>query len=218
MKISYNNPRNILETRSSSLLRCPLIPEISQNNPRKASWNISKILVGFLVVSLVLLLGILPKHLTKEDQPSSYHKEFSCLAELLYYEARSTGTKGMTAVAHVVQNRVHANGFPSTYCGVSHERNQFSFHKAIKHSKKHNKHITLERSRTADSKAFEQVLVVTQVTLDRRYNSPLKPSETTALPSFDASVLWYCTLSSNPPWASKFKEVYRDRYHKFFKK
>jgi len=197
MKISYNNPRNILE--------------ISQNNPRKSSWNISKILVGFLVISLVLLLGILPKHLTKEDQTSSYHKEFSCLAELLYYEARSTGAKGLTAVAHVVQNRVNAKGFPSTYCGVSHERNQFSFHKTNKHSKKRSKQHTPERSRTADNKAFEQVLVVTQVTLDRRYNSPLKPV-------FDASVMWYCTLSSNPPWASKFKEVYRDRHHKFFKK
>jgi len=211
MKISYNNPRNILET----------IPEISQNNPRKSSWNISKILVGFLVISLVLLLGILPKHLTKEDQPSSYHKEFSCLAELLYYEARSTGTKGMTAVAYVVQNRVNAKGFPSTYCGVSHERNQFSFHKTNKHSKKHNKkkeYMTLERSRTADNKAFKQVLVVTQATLDHRYNSPLKPS-IRVLPSyFDASVLWYCTLNSNPPWANKFKEVYRDGYHKFFKK
>jgi len=209
MKISYNNPRNILE----------IIPEISQKISRKSSWNIPKILVGFLVISCVLFLGILPKHLTKEDQPSSYHKEFSCLAELLYYEARSTGTKGMTAVAHVVQNRVHAKGFPSTYCGVSHERNQFSFHKAIKHSKKYNKHNTLERFRTADNKAFEQVLVVTQVTLDHRYNSPLKASVTHTLPSsFDASVMWYCTLSSNPPWASKFKEVYRDRHHKFFKK
>jgi len=205
MNISYNNPRNILG----------IISEISRNNPKKSSWNISKILVGFLVVSLVFLLGILPKHLTKEDQPSSYHKEFSCLAELLYYEARSTGTKGMTAVAYVVQNRVQAKGFPSTYCGVSHERNQFSFHKAIKHNKKHK---TPKRSRTADNKAFEQVLVVTQVTLDRRYNIPLKPS-TKALPSsFDASVMWYCTLSSNPTWANKFKEVYRDRYHKFFKK
>jgi len=204
MKISYNNPRSILE--------------ISQNNLRKSSWNILRILVGFLVISLVLLLGIIPKHLTKEDQPSSYHKEFSCLVELLYYEARSTGTKGMTAVAHVVQNRVKAKGFPSTYCGVSHERNQFSFHKAIKHSKKHNKHNTLERSRTADNKAFEQVLVVTQVTLDRRYNSPLKPLIKALPSSFDASVMWYCTLSSNPPWVSKFKEVYRDRYHRFFKK
>jgi len=201
MKISYNNPRNILE--------------ISQNNPRKSSWNILKILVGFLVISLVLLLGILPKHLTNEDQPSSYHKEFSCLAELLYYEARSTGAKGMTAVAHVVQNRVQAKGFPSSYCGVSHERNQFSFHKAIKHSKKYK---AGERSRTADNKAFEQVLVVTQVTLERRYNSPLKASNKVLPSSFDASVMWYCTLSSNPPWASKFKEVYRDRYHKFFKK
>jgi len=208
MKISYNNPRNILE----------ITPEISQNNPKKSSWNIPKILVGFLVISLVLLSGILPKHLTKEDQPSIYHKEFSCLAELLYYEARSTGARGMAAVAHVVQNRVNAKGFPSTYCGVSHERNQFSFHKAIKHSKKHNKHNTLERPRTADNKAFEQVLVVTQATLDRSYNSPLKPSNRVLPYSFDASVMWYCTLSSNPLWVSKFKEVYRDRYHKFFKK
>jgi len=186
-------------------------------NPRiilNKSWNNLRTFLKMSLVFSWISLGFLPSLLTTKDQTSIYHKEFTCLAELLYYEARSTGTKGMTAVAHVVQNRVYAKGFPNSYCLVSKQHGQFDFHKVIKHNKKHNKHklsAPIKALRTADSTSFEQILVVTQATLDRRYKAPLNQS-------FGASVLWYCTLSSNPPWASKFKEVYRDSHHKFFKK
>ena len=44
--------------------------------------------------------------------------EFDCLAEAVYYEARSESVRGQLAVAEVVLNRVQDPRFPKTICGV----------------------------------------------------------------------------------------------------
>ncbi len=45
-------------------------------------------------------------------------EEVNCLAEAVYYEARSEGTTGQMAVAEVVMNRVRDPRFPKTVCDV----------------------------------------------------------------------------------------------------
>jgi len=60
-------------------------------------------------------------------------QEHRCLAEAVYYEARSETKSGQQAVAEVVQNRVKSKHYPNTICGVVYqgaERStgcQFSF-------------------------------------------------------------------------------------------
>jgi hypothetical protein len=59
-------------------------------------------------------------------------RELDCLAEAVYYEARSESARGQAAVAQVVMNRVKKPGFPKTVCGVvfqgaRHPGCQFSF-------------------------------------------------------------------------------------------
>jgi spore germination cell wall hydrolase CwlJ-like protein len=44
--------------------------------------------------------------------------QLDCLAEAIYYEARSESLRGQLAVAEVVMNRVHDARFPKTVCGV----------------------------------------------------------------------------------------------------
>lgn len=54
-----------------------------------------------------------------------------CLSEALYFESRGEGTKGQTAVAEVILNRVDSAKFPNTVCGVVRQSNrrgcQFSY-------------------------------------------------------------------------------------------
>lgn len=56
-----------------------------------------------------------------------------CLAQAVYFEARSETTRGQLAVAQVVLNRVESRRYPSTICGVVFQnerlrhRCQFSF-------------------------------------------------------------------------------------------
>lgn len=61
--------------------------------------------------------GKLQKELfTREQDPEAY-----CLAENIYFEARSDSVAGQAAVADVVINRMHDDRYPSTICEVVHE-------------------------------------------------------------------------------------------------
>ncbi|MBJ3762173.1 cell wall hydrolase [Maribius pontilimi] len=52
-------------------------------------------------------------------QPSAKgDKQWACLAEALYFEARGETPKGQFAVAEVILNRVDSAQFPDTVCGV----------------------------------------------------------------------------------------------------
>jgi len=51
-------------------------------------------------------------------------REQRCLAEAIYFEARSEPEKGQAAVAQVVLNRVQSGLYPSTVCGVVFQNRQ----------------------------------------------------------------------------------------------
>ncbi|MEP0069841.1 cell wall hydrolase [Pyruvatibacter sp.] len=50
--------------------------------------------------------------------PAQLQREHLCLAEAVYFEARSEGAKGKLAVAEVVLTRVDDKRYPGTICGV----------------------------------------------------------------------------------------------------
>jgi hypothetical protein len=51
-------------------------------------------------------------------QPRRMKRELRCLAEAIYFEARSESQAGQAAVAQVVLNRVRSRLYPNTICGV----------------------------------------------------------------------------------------------------
>lgn len=70
---------------------------------------------------------------TDIETAQSEMREYMCLSEAIYYEARSEPRDGQRAVAEVVLNRVKSKHYPNSVCGVvyegSHRRNgcQFTF-------------------------------------------------------------------------------------------
>ncbi|MEM5516849.1 cell wall hydrolase [Henriciella sp. AS95] len=56
-----------------------------------------------------------PIHLDKAEDMS---RQMKCLAEAVYYEARSETTSGQLAVAEVIMNRVQDHRYPNTACDV----------------------------------------------------------------------------------------------------
>ena len=56
-----------------------------------------------------------PAHLKRAEEMSAQMK---CLAEAVYYEARSESTQGQIAVAEVIMNRVRDHRYPNSACGV----------------------------------------------------------------------------------------------------
>jgi hypothetical protein len=73
-----------------------------------------------------------PDYASLIDQDKAHSQE-RCLAEAIYFEARSEPEKGQAAVAQVVLNRVRSGLYPATVCGVvfqnrnRHDACQFSF-------------------------------------------------------------------------------------------
>lgn len=73
-----------------------------------------------------------PDFASRVDQDQSA-KEKRCLAEAIYFEARSEPEEGQAAVAQVVLNRVSSGLYPTTICGVVYQNRhrwracQFSF-------------------------------------------------------------------------------------------
>jgi spore germination cell wall hydrolase CwlJ-like protein len=65
--------------------------------------------------------------------PNAMDREQRCLAEAVYFEARSEPEEGQAAVAQVVLNRVKSGLYPSSVCGVVYQNRhrfmgcQFSF-------------------------------------------------------------------------------------------
>jgi N-acetylmuramoyl-L-alanine amidase len=49
-------------------------------------------------------------------------KQIECLARNMYFEAKSESDKGVSAVGFVTMNRVADGNFPSTICGVVHQK------------------------------------------------------------------------------------------------
>jgi spore germination cell wall hydrolase CwlJ-like protein len=65
--------------------------------------------------SLRNLMTFLPESLGAVEEKQT---ELDCLAQAIYYEARSEGPRGQVAVAEVVMNRVADSRFPNTVCDV----------------------------------------------------------------------------------------------------
>jgi len=173
-------------------------------NPRRILGNLGNIL-GTSLKTLVVSLGFLWSFTSSTDVPVEYHQELGCLQELLFYEARGTGTKGMTAVATVVKNRTNLKGFPSTYCGVSRQRFQFSFH-----GDKHNQKVNLSPY-SLDTAAFVLAGTTARDTLEERLVPPFNAA-------VEDHVLYYHAPAVKPSWAKRLKKVYQDQYHVFYKK
>ena len=71
-----------------------------------------------LGTSLIPRLGLDRPRYADLVNPDHLAREQRCLAEAVYFEARSEPAEGQAAVAQVVLNRVKSGLYPSTVCGV----------------------------------------------------------------------------------------------------
>jgi spore germination cell wall hydrolase CwlJ-like protein len=59
-----------------------------------------------------------------EEVNASTQRQLTCLAQNIYHEAGSESYNGKVAVAQVTVNRANSGNFPSTICGVVHQKTQ----------------------------------------------------------------------------------------------
>lgn len=125
--------------------------------------------------------------------------EHQCLAEAVYYEARSESRSGQLAVADVVKNRVSSKHYPNTICGVVYEGAhrpfacQFSF--ACDGS----------MDRAPQGKAWTRSRDIAQLSL------------TGFVPDMTKNSTHYHTIQIEPDWAETLEFKATIGFHKFYR-
>ncbi|XXK30142.1 cell wall hydrolase [Rhodobacteraceae bacterium nBUS_24] len=125
-------------------------------------------------------------------------KQWACLAEALYFEARGEEVKGQFAVAEVILNRVDSASFPSFPCGVVHQGTGRRF--ACQFTYDCDGRAEVIR----DQKAYIQVGKVAQIMLE---GAPRRLTK---------GALYYHTKSVNPKWARSFSKTVTIGSHYFY--
>ncbi len=125
--------------------------------------------------------------------------EHQCLAEAVYYEARSESRSGQLAVADVVKNRVKSKHYPNTICEVVYEGAhrpfacQFSF--ACDGS----------MDKTPANPAWQRAKDIAQLSL------------TGFVPDMTKNSTHYHTSEINPDWAETLEYKATIGFHKFYR-
>ena len=131
-------------------------------------------------------------------------KNFKCLTEAMYYEARGEPPEGILSVAHVILNRVKSKRYPNTVCKVVHQQLvegiwQFSY---LGHKEILNKPI--------NEKAMKKVKKIAKYAI-RMYKADIDNIKGSK---------YYHTTEVNPDWSRSDKLQYIGTFgfHKFYRR
>jgi cell wall hydrolase len=127
-------------------------------------------------------------------------KQWECLSEALYFEARGESVKGQFGVAEVILNRVDSPKFPNSVCKVVNQgtgngkyRCQFSYNCDGK------------SERITEPKAYQRVAKIATIMLNGEPRVLTK------------GATYYHTTAVNPSWASSFNQTALIGVHKFYR-
>lgn len=126
-------------------------------------------------------------------------KEWRCLAEALYFEARGESVMGQFAVAEVILNRVDSPNYPNSVCGVIHQGTGRKFQCQFTYTCDGHKEVISE------PRAFEQVGRVAHLMVNGAARSLTK------------GATHYHTKSVRPKWSRTYPRTATIGFHHFYR-
>ena len=127
-------------------------------------------------------------------------KEWACLTEALYFEARGETVKGQFAVGEVILNRVSSPSFPDTICGVINQGTGRKFSCQFTYTCDGRAEVIRE------PKAYQMVGKVAKMMID-------------GLPrTLTGGATFYHTKAVRPRWSRVFERTATIGFHHFYKK
>ena len=126
-------------------------------------------------------------------------KEWTCLTEALYFEARGEKVKGIFAVAEVILNRVDDARYPSSVCGVVNQGTGEKFRCQFTYT------CDGRPETIGDKRAYERVGKIAGAMLSGRTRYLTK------------GATHYHTKSVKPKWSRVFPRTTTIGYHHFYK-
>ena len=197
---------------------CPNLNNVVKSSTTKVILKVSTMVyqlknkLGIFCSLFIFILGIsFPSFLSIPSKSresggivvSEYHnKEFRCLVNTLYAEARSEPEEGIRAVMSVIYNRKKAKGYPNTFCGVILQDKQFSAFNSDKSLATK----PLKPIRELDKEAYRKVSSVAQEAVQGAFK-----------PVLDEDVLHYAHTKVKNKWTRKFERVIVLGNHSFYK-
>lgn len=111
-------PRASIETLTLEAVGTPVSVAMPLQHPLRQGDLSADYLIKDTLVGWKNLNGFSRDRRSHWVDAAAYQAELNCLAEAIYFEARSEGYSGQLAVAQVVLNRVDNSFYPDTVCGV----------------------------------------------------------------------------------------------------
>ena len=141
---------------------------------------------------------------TDRDSALLNAREQHCLAEAIYYEARSETTPGQKAVAEVILNRVESRVYPNTVCDVVYQGTERAKARRRKNCQfSFTCDGSMERH-TPRGRHWEKAQNLAAIALDRGFK-PLTQNAT-----------HYHTTAVNPVWAEHLQQTRQVGDHVFY--
>jgi len=122
-----------------------------------------------------------------------------CLAQNIYFEARSEPKAGKLAVAHVVLNRVDSRRFPSSVCNVVKQGGEM-----VRHRCQFSWWCDGKSDRPRDRRAWRESVGLAKLVLGGRTDDPT------------GGALWYHADYVSPNWRNMFREGPKIGRHIFY--
>ena len=135
----------------------------------------------------------------QSNEFSQQGKEWHCLTEAIYFEARGESVMGQLAVAEVILNRVDSAGYPETICKVVNQGT------GRKHSCQFSYTCDGLSEDIADKKAFEQIGEVASFMISGKSHNITR------------GATHYHNKSVAPSWSSKFHRTKTIGKHHFYR-
>lgn len=115
-----------------------------------------------------------------------------CMAKAIYYESRGGSDKDMQSIGLTIMNRVKSGTFPDSVCGVVKQKHQFS-------PNIRNGAAIREKSEYEKSLSYSRKII------------------SGGIKDFTNGAQYFHTPAVNPNWSRRFKQVYRNGQHIFYK-
>ncbi len=168
-------------------------------------WNFLYLFLFIILISSPSLLSIHTKGRESGGivlDSKEYNKEFLCIKNALWHEARSEPEEGIRAVMSVIYNRKNHKNYPNTFCKVILQDKQFSAFNS-------NKSLATKRLkpvRELDKEAYRKVSSVAQEAVQGAFK-----------PVLEEDVLHYAHVKIKNGWTKRMKVVKVEGSHIFYK-
>jgi spore germination cell wall hydrolase CwlJ-like protein len=192
---SYSHPASAGETAIAAASADPSVKDLSDPNVFSRMWaNVTA-----LVTPSREAPAPAPAPKSLDELVADYaatatsDREAECLANAVYFEARSEPIEGQLAVAEVVLNRAASGRYPTDLCSVITQKAQFSFIQRGKFPRA-----------DRESEAWKKAVAIASIARQKLAGN---------LPS---GVLWYHATYVSPSWGKRLTKQTQIGLHIFY--